>query len=278
MTRSDQLNSGPESRHVGVSLLRRLAGHVSHSRKILRATDAAILLSVAPIGLVLRLLNTDPLVFQPPAVTAYMVASGLIGVILWIGAGLHRASWIHASWRELGLIVGISGVTVILASLCGFLADRLVGIPRSLPLFHGVGLVGGLCAVRMLARQLQVFSTPRQQISGFSRTDVLLIGGVDLAIVYLEASRGLGGQLSSIAGLLTDDSVASETLIASIPVLGPVDKLAQVLTQLKFHGVFVRQAVLLQHRDKLPEAIWPLLDAEGIEVSDFQFAVAGASG
>lgn len=242
---------------------------VAYNPTFHRAVDILFIMGVGGAGLAVRLGGLYPETIIKPAVQAYLFSAWTVGVFLWVALGLHRVAAAFSTWRDAARIVFLAGGTILLALLSGYLADRLDGIPRSLPVFHFGMLVAGLCGIRFLARGCAVLTREGQIIDAFARQDSLLLGDVALASVYIGVLREEHSSTSTIAGLLTVDPIDRETLVNSVPILGRPEDVREVLQELKVHGVVVRQVVLLCGRDRIPAELFSFFDRQGIELVDF---------
>jgi hypothetical protein len=242
-----------------------------------RLLDFLVTLFSGALAFWLRLGGVFPETMVQPAVQAYLLSAWTVCLLLWFGLGFFRAACAFASWQDVGKILLLTCATVGLAMLSGYLADRLVGIPRSLPLFHFGLLLVGFCSVRVFALLCASLVEERYSEDAFARQDCILVGETRLASAYIEVLRCERRSVSSIAGLLTSDQVDQEVRINSVPILGRPDEIGTVLQELKVHAIAVRQCVLLSPRDEIANNVLNLLDREGIEIVDFYAQLLGST-
>lgn len=240
-----------------------------------RFLDFLVILYSGALAFWLRMDGFYTETLAAPAVQAYLFSAWTVCLLLWFGLGFFRAACAFSSWRDVGRILLLSAATVGLSMLSGYIVDRLVGVPRSLPLFHFGILFTGFCAIRVFAMICASLAQEVRKESAFTRQDCILVGETRLASAYIEVLRQERRPTSSIVGLLTSDAVDEEVLVSSVPILGRPDDLPRVLLSLKVHAIAVRQLILLTPRNEITEDILCLLDREGIEIVDFHGQLLG---
>ena len=161
-----------------------------------------------------------------------LVLAMVVGVYLavFVGLKVHRAMWRFAGFSEvkrLALSCLLAGLIAAVVVLLG----KGHGVPRAVLVLHPVMALMGLCMVRIGYRML--YEHMRQQLNGLQADQrrVLVLGAGEAA------RRLLAGILSEgmvVVGLLDDDAAKHKARIAGVPVLGPLESLAE---QVKAQGI-----------------------------------------
>lgn len=148
------------------------------------------------------------------------------GVVLW-WAGTYRGIWRFASIPDVWNIIRAALLGILIVSVVLFLIDRLQGMPRSVLLLYPLLLILLLSAPRMLYRMWKSHSFSLPDINNRKRVLVLGAGqsGELLVRDMLHDSEYLP------IGFLDDKAALKGTKIHGIPVLGPLDHLAQHISQ-----------------------------------------------
>src|SRR4051794_28969414 len=112
---------------------------------------------------------------------------------------------------------------VLLAELmtCGvmFTLTRLDGIPRSMPLIHGLLLVAGLIAARLVVRIL--FSGSNESMQYHRRRDrTIIIGANRFASSFIQLLEVYAPQQQPVIAVLDDDPKMVGRAVAGVQVLG----------------------------------------------------------
>jgi lipopolysaccharide/colanic/teichoic acid biosynthesis glycosyltransferase len=117
-----------------------------------------------------------------------------------------------------------------------FTLTRLDGIPRSMPLIHGLLLATGIIAVRMLVRV--VFSQD-DEIPDYRcrRERIILIGANPFAAAYIQLLRAYAPQRQTVIAVLDADTGMAGRAIAGVQVFGTPQELDTIVGEFAIHGV-----------------------------------------
>ncbi|MGH9152793.1 MAG: polysaccharide biosynthesis protein [Acidimicrobiales bacterium] len=193
------------------------------------ALDAAVTIGCYFAALVLRFDGS-----VPPAYWAGF--RGLVGLALvaHIGAnwafGLYRQMWRHASVAEARCVIVAAG-----AATAGVLSiSSVVGRqPVSVVLVGGLATMVLSGAVRFQSR-LFAFNRGGEAVAGMR---VAVVGAGDSgASIVRDMRRQRGAGMVPVA-VLDDDARTHRLSLAGVPVLGPIDRLPDVVRQLGVHQV-----------------------------------------
>jgi lipopolysaccharide/colanic/teichoic acid biosynthesis glycosyltransferase len=144
---------------------------------------------------------------------------------------------------------------VLLAELMTFLAlftlTRLDGIPRSIPMTHGVLLLLGLIAIRMIMRV--VFSVDGDIVPDHRvrRERIIIIGANRAASSFIRLLEVCAPQRQSVVAVLDDSADVSGKAISRVQVLGAPHELDAIVAEFRIHGVDVDRVVIAGEADFL---------------------------
>ena len=133
---------------------------------------------------------------------------------------------------------------------CGFLftLTRLDGIPRSMPLYHGVLLAAGLILARILTRI--VFSEGENAIDYQSRRErVILIGANRVASSFISLLNASSPNRQNVVAVLDEKSVMIGRALGGVQVLGTPQELDAIVGEFAVHGVKVSRVIFAGESD-----------------------------
>lgn len=178
----------------------------------------------------------------PTAVVAVaaMVSNATVGSAM----GIYRRRYVIASFDEcvaLAMVAAISSGTLLLA--VSLFAPYLV--PRSVPVLAGTFALGGMCAVRWLARKLS-----RPHRTGDVRRRKVVVLGAGRTGQNLARQMQLDERMPyELVALLDDDPQRRHLHVAGVQVRGTRRDLASVVTR------FGADAVVIAIADPDPELV-----------------------
>jgi len=125
-----------------------------------------------------------------------------------------------------------------------FVATRLDGIPRSVPVIHAVILAAGLGVSRGLAvvgqRRRRLADRPRSSAA----EHVILIGLNDLSVLILRYLQGFAPEQRRVIALLDEDPRWIGRHVNGVPVFGPPAQLDALIEEFAGHGVGTDRVVV----------------------------------
>ncbi|RZT95236.1 polysaccharide biosynthesis protein [Rivibacter subsaxonicus] len=192
----------------------------------------------------------DPLV-QAAIVAIYLVVFVLLGV--------PRGMWRFSGFGEVKRLAVACALAGALAAAVVLMA-QLVQVPRAVLALHPVITLFGLAGVRLGYRML--YEHTRAQIAaGSSETRRTLVLGAGTAARMLLA--GIQHQGWVVVGLLDDDPAKQRSRLAGVPVLGTLDRAAELARSLAAtHLVIAMPSV----RGALRRRVIELATATGLPV------------
>jgi lipopolysaccharide/colanic/teichoic acid biosynthesis glycosyltransferase len=185
----------------------------------------------------------------------YCVVSALFSIvglfIFRVQDGMARYFSVHDAIDIAKAVVFAEFVTcVILFSL-----TRLDGIPRSMPLIHGLLLATGLVAGRMFARMMHG-EDPAALGYQFRRDRIILIGANRLSAFFIELIHSYPPDGQRVIAVLDDRPEMLGRAIGGVKVLGAPGQLEAIVKEFAIHGVYAERAVIAGEEDLLsPEVM-----------------------
>jgi lipopolysaccharide/colanic/teichoic acid biosynthesis glycosyltransferase len=162
--------------------------------------------------------------------------------------GMHRAFWRYATAQELLVLFKATACAIVMFVAALFIVDRLVTVPRAVPVIMWFVLVGLLCGSR-LTYVTVVVPSRRARALGVSHDEwepvvVAGVGDATALLIQLTTGRRPGEQRFGVVGLLDSQPGALGRSVHHVPVMGRLDDLPQAVAQLSVHGMRPRRVVL----------------------------------
>jgi lipopolysaccharide/colanic/teichoic acid biosynthesis glycosyltransferase len=130
----------------------------------------------------------------------------------------------------------------------------LDGIPRSMPLIHGLLLAAGLLAARIVVR-IALSDRDEAQDYQSTRERIIIIGANRLAASFIQLLRAVSPQQQPVIGVLDDATAMIGRAVSGIQVLGAPHELDSVITEFAIHGVNTDRVVIAGEADFLDPAV-----------------------
>jgi lipopolysaccharide/colanic/teichoic acid biosynthesis glycosyltransferase len=131
-----------------------------------------------------------------------------------------------------------------------FTLTRLDGIPRSIPLIHGLLLAGGLLAARVFVRIMasEDNEPPEHQCR---RERIILIGANRFASSFIQLLNAYAPQQQRIIAVLDEDAAMTGRAISGVQVLGAPRELDAIINEFAIHGIGTGQILIAGEADFL---------------------------
>lgn len=190
-----------------------------------------------PLALALRRdLSLDPLINELLLRDLLIVA--ILAVLVFELGGVHRAFWRFATAADLATVALGSGLLAGAVTMALFLVDRLVSVPRAVPLLFAllvlVFLAGGRVGWMLLSRRSAAVSAPAPAgAAGFR--PVLLVGAGEGAALAIQLLRHAAGPAYRPVGVLDEEATLGRSIMG-VPVLGRLGELGTTLARLRVQG------------------------------------------
>lgn len=171
---------------------------------------------------------------------------------------LDRSVWRFSGLADYVHLAFASALIAVGAMAIGFIANRLDGIARSLPMLQAVVMTAGLVGVRVLTRvayerRRRACAPPSPLALPVSEDTVLLVGWSSLVDLYVRSVAEFGNGQIHIAGILSPNDRHVGRLVRSTRVLGTPEETGRVLADLDVHGVHVGRILVATSFERLSE-------------------------
>lgn len=228
-----------------------------------------ILIAVATVSAVLLRDNLETTLDRLQGLLPYLGLTLAVAVPVLMISGLNRTIWRRSGMIDYTTVVVAVAVIVPAAVALGFLANRLDGVARTMPVLQAIIMVALLVGARVLTRERHrvrrsapALMTAMPGAPG-GRETVLVIGLNRITELYLESLAEFAADSVAVAGLLGQAGRHTGRLVRRHAVLGTPEEVATVLRDLEMHGVTVDRIVLMSPFEKLgAEAQRALLEIE----------------
>ena len=131
-----------------------------------------------------------------------------------------------------------------------FTLTRLDGIPRSMPLVHGLLLAGGLLAARVFVRIVasEDDEPPEHQCR---RERIILIGANRFASSFIQLLNAYAPQQRRVIAVLDEDAAMIGRALSGVQVLGAPHELEAIVGEFAIHGIGTDRIVVAGEADFL---------------------------
>ncbi len=186
--------------------------------------------------------------------TDFLGAAALFGLIVsGVGflLGLNRGIWRYASLSDLLAITYAASASVASFTVAKFLLDRLELIPRSSILIAWaflIVLLAGPRAAYRLYRNRHDIARGKLAYRGAGK-HVLLVGATDNADAFLRTITERNSASFEVLAIIDERGRRTGRSIRGVPVLGPLEKLPQILNQFEAQGRRPEAIILTRSRE-----------------------------
>lgn len=161
-------------------------------------------------------------------------------------SGVTRAVWRYSSPQNYRDIVAAVIAIVAGAAVLTFIANRLDGVSRALPLLQVLITITLMIGARIASRLWHMRRSPSdwpQDVIVPAAESVLLVGVNELAELYLHCITRYARDRVRVIGLLDSRAPRGQSLL-SHRVLGAPEDVADVVRTLEVHGVVITRIAL----------------------------------
>jgi lipopolysaccharide/colanic/teichoic acid biosynthesis glycosyltransferase len=233
-------------------------------RAIFLAADLFLVAFATVLAVALRG-NFDTVQETLLALIPYMFIFVASASIVFLVCGLGRTPWRYTSVADHSQIIVLTALAILLALVVTFAANRLEGVPRTLPVLQAGLIVIFLVSVRGIARVW--FARHNKincniHINGQAYETVLVAGVNAVSELFLRSVQEFATRIR-VAGLVAEEPTLRGRVIHRKPILGTIEELWDILRSLEVHGVTVDRIVVATPGERLrPHALKTLLDLE----------------
>ena len=176
--------------------------------------------------------------------------------------GLYRGIWRYASLNDVTAIIKAVTLVILVFAAVTFMVTRLEAVPRSALLINWFVLVILLSAPRMIYRVIKDHGLRHvlEQTQG-ARVPVLVVGVDDSAELFIREMARDPSAGYEVLGLVDTQGDSDGREIRGVPVLGKLDELPRVLTEVARREQPPRRLILTRRLER--EAMSELLDLAG---------------
>lgn len=181
------------------------------------------------------------------AVMAYTAIAVATAAPIFVVAGLHTRLWQYTSLADFLRIIGAVSVALLAAISISFVASRLEGVARSVPLIQWFLLVGVMVGTRVAVRIWRERKRRDRFLPAHASVEhVLIVGLSHLTELYLQSVAEYASKRIDIVGILSDVRELRGRSLRFHKVLGTPEELKQVIDQLEVHGITLDRIVVMQ--------------------------------
>jgi lipopolysaccharide/colanic/teichoic acid biosynthesis glycosyltransferase len=131
-----------------------------------------------------------------------------------------------------------------------FTLTRLDGIPRSMPVIHGLLLAGGLLAARVFVRiAASEDNEPPEHQS--RRERIILIGANRFASAFIQLLNAYASQQQRVIAVLDERAAMIGRALSGVRVLGAPHELEAIVSEFAIHGIGTDRIVIAGEADFL---------------------------
>src|SRR6266403_4630858 len=207
----------------------------------------------AVVSPVLALYLRDPdIVFRADwnVLGYYWLFSSSFALVAFVALRLQDSMTRYFSVREVLDIAEAALFTELMTFVFLFTLTRLDGIPRSMPLTHGLLLATGLIAARMVVRV--VLSEDKEALDYHSRRErIILIGANRFASSFIQLLKAYTPGHEPVIAVLDQDAKMLGRAISGVQVLGAPHELDAIISEFAIHGVGTDRVVIAGEADFL---------------------------
>ena len=184
----------------------------------------------------------------------YWLFSSGFALVAFVALRLQDGMTRYFSVHEALDIAEAALFTELMTFVSLFTLTRLEGIPRSMPLTHGLLLAAGLIAARMVVRV--VFSEGKEALDYHSRRErIILIGANRFASSFIQLLKAYSPGHEPVIAVLDQDTKMIGRAISGVQVLGAPHELDAIISEFAIHGVATDRVVIAGEADFLSPAV-----------------------
>ncbi len=171
----------------------------------------------------------------------------------------NTSMWRYTSTADLANVMIAVALVVLITDSSLFLISRLEMMPRSVPPMHWAIAVMAMGGSRLMARQLFGPTRRRTRRDQAMKQHVVVVGAGHTAELYLQFIKRIVQHEVVVEGFVDSDKTLTNRIFQKHKILGTPGQLPQLLEEFLVHGIHIRQVVLAQLLDELPQAERDLL-------------------
>ena len=186
----------------------------------------------------------------------YWLFSSGFALVAFVALRLQDGMTRYFSVHEALDIAEAALFTELMTFVSLFTVTRLEGIPRSMPLTHGLLLAGGLIAARIVVRVIFSEDEDKGPLDyHYRRERIILIGANRFASSFIQLFKAYAPVHEPVIAVLDQDAKMIGRAIAGVQVLGPPHELDAIISEFAIHGVGTDRIVIAGEEDFLSPAV-----------------------
>jgi len=206
---------------------------------------------VTPI-LALYLRDIDPLRADWSLVGYYWVLSAAFALLAFFALRIQDGMTRYFSLYEALDIAEAVLFAQLMTCAALFTVTRLDGIPRLVPLVHGLLLVGGLIGARIVVRTM----SDDEPLDYQSRQErIILIGANRFSSTFIQLLNAYSPQRQPVIAVLEEDSAMIGRAFSGVQVLGAPHELDPIISEFAVHGIRTDRIVIAGEVNFLSPAV-----------------------
>src|SRR5258707_5661027 len=180
----------------------------------------------------------------------YWLFSSGFALVAFVALRLQDGMTRYFSVHEALDIAEAALFTELMTFVSLFTLTRLEGIPRSMPLTHGLLLAGRLIPARMVVRV--VFSQDKQPLDYHCRRErIILVGANRFASSFIQLLKAYTPGHEPVIAILDQDTKMVGRAISGAKVLGAPHELDAIISEFAIHGAGTDRVVIAGEADFL---------------------------
>jgi lipopolysaccharide/colanic/teichoic acid biosynthesis glycosyltransferase len=184
----------------------------------------------------------------------YWLFSSGFALVAFVALRLQDGMTRYFSVHEALDIAEATLFTELMTFVSLFTLTRLDGIPRSMPLTHGLLLAGGLMAARIVVRV--IFSEDKEPLDyHYRRERIILIGANRFASSFIQLLKAYAPAHEHVIAVLDQNAKMIGRAIAGVQVLGAPHELDAIISEFAIHGVGTDRVLIAGEEDFLSPAV-----------------------
>ena len=167
------------------------------------------------------------------------LASALSLLLFRVHDGVESYFSVHDALVVLKAVLVAEFVTCVVL----FVATRLEGIPRSMPIIHGL-LFGAGIALARVATRASAATPPAVQVASSTREHVVLIGANSCSALYIKFLKMSESASHDVVAILDSQPELFGRAIEGVRVVGAPEHLECLIAEYAVHGIEISRIVV----------------------------------
>lgn len=216
-------------------LVKRLSSPLTVNGAVKLAIDVGLFVLATVLAFLIRF---DGLPANTNLILLCLAFSVPLKVVIELLLGLPAQSWSSLTFRDLGALLGLSGVVVVVGTLLLLVFGPTTGIPVSIAILDGAITFFLLTGARAIARYRHEHTVASLIGPDFRKRVLVLGAGEAGSLAVRELLRHPETGMKPVA-FLDDDVLKHGRRVSSVPVLGPVALAKDVILDQQIDEVLI---------------------------------------